>query len=120
MTTSTKNTVIHTVTARETGAKIEIIQLGKPEGENKWAASCEHGARTGTKTRRAAHEAGRTPSVWCATCKTGNSPAPVVPAKKTAAKKAAPAPAKRAAAKKVTPAKPAAKRTPAKKTAVKA
>ncbi|MCX6399244.1 MAG: hypothetical protein NTX33_04835 [Propionibacteriales bacterium] len=114
MTTSTKNTVIHTVTARETGAKIEIIQLGKPEGENKWAASCEHGARTGAKTRRAAHEAGRTPSAWCATCKKGNSPAPVP------AKKAAPAPATRAVARKVAPAKPAAKRTPAKKTAVKA
>lgn len=97
---TTKNTVIHTVTARETGATIVIIQLGKPEGENKWAASCEHGARTTTKTRRAAHEAGRTPKAWCATCKKGA----------TAKKVTMPAPIKRAAAKKA----------PAKKTAVKA
>ena len=87
------DTVIHTVKARETGTTIEIIQLGTPTKQgDKWAAKCQHGSKTTTKTRRDAHAEGRHPKTWCATCKKGaNGTKPA--AAKTVAKKA---PAKRA------------------------
>lgn len=92
--------IIHTVKNRESGSTISIAQIENAKDGYGWAAQCEHGAQLKTNTRRQAHEAGRKPSAWCATCKKG--------APKATVKKAAPA--KRAAAKKTVAKKAPAKR----------